>query len=60
LKNLRQPAVNAELREKMGAAAVKGAKSVKYWSGTIEFLLDKTGISIFMEMNTRIQVENIR
>ncbi len=53
------PAVNAELREKMGAAAVKGAKSVKYLgAGTIEFLLDKTGNFYFMEMNTRIQVEH--
>ena len=42
------PAVNAELREKMGAAAVKGAKSVKYLgAGTIEFLLDKTGEFLF-------------
>jgi acetyl-CoA carboxylase biotin carboxylase subunit len=53
------PGVNAELREKMGAAAVKGAKSVKYLgAGTIEFLLDKTGNFYFMEMNTRIQVEH--
>ena len=53
------PAVNAELREKMGTAAVKGAKSVKYLgAGTIEFLLDKTGSFYFMEMNTRIQVEH--
>jgi acetyl-CoA carboxylase biotin carboxylase subunit len=53
------PAVNAELREKMGTAAVKGAKSVKYLgAGTIEFLLDKTGNFYFMEMNTRIQVEH--
>ena len=53
------PAVNAELREKMGAAAVKGAKSVKYLgAGTIEFLLDKAGNFYFMEMNTRIQVEH--
>jgi acetyl-CoA carboxylase biotin carboxylase subunit len=53
------PAVNAELREKMGVAAVKGAKSVKYLgAGTIEFLLDKSGNFYFMEMNTRIQVEH--
>jgi len=53
------PGVNAELREKMGAAAVKGAKSVKYLgAGTIEFLLDKNGNFYFMEMNTRIQVEH--
>jgi len=53
------PAVNAELREKMGAAAIKGARSVKYLgAGTIEFLLDKDGNFYFMEMNTRIQVEH--
>ena len=53
------PGVNAELREKMGAAAIKGAKSVKYLgAGTIEFLLDKSGNFYFMEMNTRIQVEH--
>ncbi len=53
------PVVDAELREKMGAAAVKGAKSVKYLgAGTIEFLLDKNHNFYFMEMNTRIQVEH--
>ncbi len=53
------PAVDPELREKMGAAAVKGAKSVRYeGAGTIEFLLDKDKSFYFMEMNTRIQVEH--
>jgi acetyl-CoA carboxylase, biotin carboxylase subunit len=53
------PAVDADLRERMGAAAVKGARSVKYLGvGTIEFLLDKDGSFYFMEMNTRIQVEH--
>ena len=53
------PVVDAELREKMGAAAVKGAKSVKYeGAGTIEFLVDKYKNFYFMEMNTRIQVEH--
>lgn len=52
-------AVDAELREKMGAAAIKGAKSVKYeGAGTIEFLIDKNRNFYFMEMNTRIQVEH--
>ena len=36
------PALTPELREAMGRAAVKGAKSVKYvGAGTVEFLLDK-------------------
>lgn len=53
------PAITPELREAMGAAAVKGAKSVHYQgAGTIEFLLDKQRNFYFMEMNTRIQVEH--
>ncbi len=53
------PILDAELREKMGAAAVKGAKAVKYLgAGTIEFLVDDEKNFYFMEMNTRIQVEH--
>lgn len=53
------PAVDEELRNIMGEAAVKGAKSVNYeGAGTIEFLLDKHKNFYFMEMNTRIQVEH--
>jgi len=53
------PAVDQKLREKIGDAAVKGAKYVKYeGAGTVEFLLDKHGKFYFMEMNTRIQVEH--
>lgn len=53
------PAVNEDLRQRMGEAAVRGAKSVNYeGAGTIEFLLDKHGDFYFMEMNTRIQVEH--
>jgi len=53
------PIMDPELREKMGAAAIKGAKSVKYeGAGTIEFLVDKYRNFYFMEMNTRIQVEH--
>jgi acetyl-CoA carboxylase biotin carboxylase subunit len=53
------PIVTKELREKMGAAAVKGVKGVKYeGAGTIEFLVDKHRNFYFMEMNTRIQVEH--
>jgi acetyl-CoA carboxylase biotin carboxylase subunit len=53
------PAVTPELRERMGAAAVKLAREVDYRSaGTVEFLLDEDGSFYFMEMNTRIQVEH--
>src|SRR2546427_3233191 len=48
------PIVDSELREKMGAAAVKGAKDVKYeGAGTIEFLVDKDKNFYFMEMKDR-------
>ncbi len=53
------PALTPELRDRMGAAAVKGAAAIRYeGAGTIEFLLDKHGEFYFMEMNTRIQVEH--
>lgn len=52
-------AISEELRERMGQAAVKSARSVHYENaGTIEFLLDKNKEFYFMEMNTRIQVEH--
>ncbi|MDQ7095788.1 acetyl-CoA carboxylase biotin carboxylase subunit [Desulfosporosinus sp. PR] len=52
-------ALSPELRAKMGAVAVKAAKSANYSSaGTIEFLLDRHGNFYFIEMNTRIQVEH--
>jgi geranyl-CoA carboxylase alpha subunit len=53
------PAVDAVLRETMGAAAVALAKAVHYaGAGTVEFLLDADGNFYFMEMNTRLQVEH--
>lgn len=53
------PFITAELREKMGDAAIKGAKAISYeGAGTIEFLVDKDRNFYFMEMNTRIQVEH--
>jgi acetyl-CoA carboxylase biotin carboxylase subunit len=53
------PAVTPALREKMGDAAVAGAKAINYvGAGTIEMLLDSDGKYYFMEMNTRIQVEH--
>ncbi len=53
------PFVDEELREKLGTAAVAGAKKINYrGAGTIEFLVDKDKNFYFMEMNTRIQVEH--
>jgi acetyl-CoA carboxylase biotin carboxylase subunit len=53
------PVMTPDLRKRMGAAAVKGAKAIDYvGAGTIEMLLDEDGSFYFMEMNTRIQVEH--
>ena len=53
------PFMTPELRERMGAAAIKGAMAVNYeGAGTVEFLVDKHRNFYFMEMNTRIQVEH--
>ena len=53
------PAVSAELRERMGAVAVKAVLAIAYeGAGTLEFLLDAKGDFFFMEMNTRLQVEH--
>lgn len=52
-------ALNEDLRNAMGNAAVNASKAVNYDSvGTVEFLLDKDNNFYFMEMNTRIQVEH--
>ncbi len=53
------PAINSELRERMGEAAVRVVSAAKYeGAGTVEFLLDKKKNFYFIEMNTRIQVEH--
>jgi len=53
------PGLPRNLAERIGDAAVKGAKSIKYHTvGTFEFLLDSSGKFYFIEMNTRIQVEH--
>lgn len=52
------PAVDAALRQKIGAIAVNAARSIGYRSvGTIEGLL-VDGDYYFLEMNTRLQVEH--
>lgn len=53
------PFMTPELRKKMGDAAIKACKAIKYEGvGTVEFLVDKHRNFYFMEMNTRIQVEH--
>jgi acetyl-CoA carboxylase biotin carboxylase subunit len=53
------PAVSTELRERMGAAAIRFARAAGYLNaGTCEFLLARDGSFYFLEMNTRVQVEH--
>jgi len=53
------PAVDEDLRAKIGAIAVDAARAVGYRSaGTIEGLLSSEGEYFFLEMNTRLQVEH--
>jgi propionyl-CoA carboxylase alpha chain len=53
------PAVDQELRGRLGAAAIEVAKVVGYDNaGTVEFMLDREGNFYFLEMNTRLQVEH--
>ena len=52
------PCVDESMREKMGAVAVRAARSVGYESvGTVEFVVRNSSF-YFIEMNTRIQVEH--
>jgi acetyl-CoA carboxylase, biotin carboxylase subunit len=54
------PAVDADLRARFMAAAVRAGEAVGYRNaGTVECLLDPgTGEFFFLEMNTRLQVEH--
>ena len=59
LEEAPSPAISTELRDQMGAVAVKACQDIGYSSaGTFEFLLDEDNSFYFMEMNTRIQVEH--
>lgn len=50
--------ITDELREQMGAAAVKAGAAVGYVNaGTVEFIFSR-GEFFFLEMNTRLQVEH--
>jgi excisionase family DNA binding protein len=53
------PSMTPQLRERMGAAAVRAAAAVGYVNaGTVEMLLADDGAFFFLEMNTRLQVEH--
>ena len=54
------PGVGDELRERMLTAAVRAGEAVGYrGAGTVECLVDiQTGEFVFLEMNTRLQVEH--
>jgi acetyl-CoA/propionyl-CoA carboxylase biotin carboxyl carrier protein len=55
------PAVDDDLRARMGAAAVDAARAVDYvGAGTVEFIVDADDPDefFFLEMNTRLQVEH--
>jgi acetyl/propionyl-CoA carboxylase alpha subunit len=53
------PGVDDALRAKLGAAAVTVASAAKYVNaGTAEFLVASDGSFVFLELNTRLQVEH--
>ncbi|MEP6694861.1 MAG: hypothetical protein ABJB39_09465, partial [Chloroflexota bacterium] len=53
------PSVDDALRERLGDAAVRIARSAGYQNaGTVEFLVDARGAFSFLEVNTRLQVEH--
>ncbi|MEO7429700.1 MAG: biotin carboxylase N-terminal domain-containing protein [Acidimicrobiales bacterium] len=54
------PIVDPELRDAMGAAALRLARAIGYQSaGTVEFLVDDASREFFfLEVNTRLQVEH--
>jgi acetyl-CoA carboxylase biotin carboxylase subunit len=53
------PALDEELRARMGEAALRAVKASDYRNaGTVEFLLDEDRSFYFLEVNARIQVEH--
>jgi acetyl-CoA carboxylase biotin carboxylase subunit len=53
------PALSEKIRQEMGAAAVRAAKSLNYDNaGTVEFILSDKNEFFFLEVNTRLQVEH--
>jgi geranyl-CoA carboxylase alpha subunit len=59
LEEAPSPAVDAELRARMGATALAAARAIGYSNaGTVELLVGDDGAFYFLEMNTRLQVEH--
>ena len=62
LEECPSPAIDPEMREEMGRAAIGAAEAVGYDNvGTVEFLIEKGEAGeefFFLEMNTRVQVEH--
>src|SRR6202790_4284052 len=64
LEEAPSPVVDADMRRRMGDVAVRVAKAANYTNaGTVEFLVDQPKNDqqknfYFLEMNTRLQVEN--
>jgi acetyl-CoA carboxylase, biotin carboxylase subunit len=53
------PAVDEDLRGRMGETAVEIGRLAGYWNaGTVEFLLDARRNYYFLEVNARLQVEH--
>jgi acetyl/propionyl-CoA carboxylase alpha subunit len=53
------PVVDAELRTRLGNAAIAAGKAIGYvGAGTVEFVLDRDRNFFFLEVNTRLQVEH--
>jgi propionyl-CoA carboxylase alpha chain len=53
------PALDEDLRERMGAAAIALGRALGYTNaGTVEFILTPSGEFFFIEVNTRLQVEH--
>lgn len=59
LEEAPSPAVDPELRARLGTAAVAAGRAIDYvGAGTVEFVLDAERNFSFLEVNTRLQVEH--